>query len=240
MGLSLAILPRYVILRATYKPKYNTIRPVSKTQKLQDLIASRRVVRRDDILKVLETNTWMTAYRYLKKLDYVKSFSHACSYYTLRDIPEFDENGLWFFGEVSFSRWGNLQETLKHLILDSKSGHTHEEVQQLLKTRAHNALLTLVGSTDIAREKSSGVYVYVSPSDGTRNQQTKERRKSTEAGRIPRSLIIDILAQTIHLTVGRVKHIEVAKSLRRRGTKVTNGQVFKVFKKYGLEKKTLD
>lgn len=213
---------------------------MSRMQKLRDFIVSRRVVQRNDILKVLKTTSWMTAYRHLKKLDYLASFTHACSYYTLKEIPDFDEYGLWFFGEVGFSRWGNLQESLKHLILDSKSGQTQVEVQQLLRTRTHNALLTLVGSTDIAREKIGGVYTYVSPSEGTRKQQIKERQEVADTANISRSLVIDILAQTIYLTVGHVNYSEVAKALRRRGTKVTNSQVFTVFKKYGLEKKTLD
>ncbi len=214
--------------------------PMSKTQKLRDLIASRRVVQRDGILKALKTNSWMTAYRHLKKLNYVASFTHACSYYTLKEIPGFDENGLWFFGEVGFSRWGNQQETLKRLILDSKSGQTHEEAQQLLQRRAHNSLLKLVDSAAIAREKIGGVYIYVNPSESTRKQQAKERRKAADAGSIPRSLVVDILAQTIQLTVGSVKYTQVAKALRRRGIKVTNNQVFRVFEQYGLKKKTLD
>ncbi len=194
-------------------------------------------MQRDDILKILKTNVWMTAYRHLKKLDYVASFTHAGSYYTLKEIPEFDENGLCFFGEVGFSRWGNQQETLKHLILDSKSGQTHEEAQQLLRTRAHNALLKLVDSAAIARKKIGSVYIYLSPSENTRKPQIKERRKTVAAGSIPRSLVIDILAQTIQLTVDNIKHTLVAKALRRRGIKVTNNQIFKVFEKYGLKKK---
>jgi hypothetical protein len=36
-------------------------------------------------------------FRDLASLGYLTSFTHAGRYYTLADIPQFDERGLWFY-----------------------------------------------------------------------------------------------------------------------------------------------
>ncbi len=213
---------------------------MDKTEKLKKIFLDRKVVKRDDILKALGTNSWMTAYRQLKKIGYIASFTHTCSYYTLKEIPAFDEYGIWFFGEIGFSKWGNLQHSIKYLIQVSDGGKTHEEIQQQLRTRALNALQKLVETNTVAREKVGGVYTYVSLDPDLGGKQIDKRRKNSNIKSLPRALVIDILVQTIQLTVGVANHTDVAKSLRLRGVKVTSDQVCTVFKKYELEKKTLD
>lgn len=213
---------------------------MDKTDKLRKIFLEQKVLRRSNIFKALGTSSWTTAYRQLKKIGYIASFTHTCSYYTLKEIPTFDDQGIWFFGEVGFSNWGNLQNSIKNLVQVSEKGKTHEEIQQQLRTRAYNALQKLTESNAISREKTGGVYVYFNLDPDVKKIQLDKRRKNNKVKSLPRALVIDILVQTLHLTVGLVNHIDVAKSLRRRGIKVTNEQVCTVFKQYGLEKKTLD
>lgn len=43
--------------------------------------------------EILETNSTMTVYRRLKSLSYLSSYSHRGRFYTLADIPEFNDMG---------------------------------------------------------------------------------------------------------------------------------------------------
>jgi len=62
--------------------------------------ALRRLIRRTSVAdmaalcEVLGTRSRMTVFRRLKEIGYRTSFTHAGRYYTLADIPEFEELGL--------------------------------------------------------------------------------------------------------------------------------------------------
>jgi hypothetical protein len=53
----------------------------------------------------------MTVFRRLREVGYRTSFTHRGQYYTLAERPEFDASGLWFHGDIGFSRSGTLKET---------------------------------------------------------------------------------------------------------------------------------
>ena len=57
-------------------------------------------------------------FRDLSLLGYFSSYSHAGKYYTLTNIPHFDEYGLWHYKDVSFSKNGTLKSTIGFLIAD--------------------------------------------------------------------------------------------------------------------------
>ena len=52
-----------------------------------------------------------TAFRKLKDLAARTSYSHRGGYYTLDELVDFDERGLWSFAGVRFSRIGTLIAT---------------------------------------------------------------------------------------------------------------------------------
>jgi len=56
-----------------------------------------------ELKKVLGTNVNKTVTRKLKELKYIKSYSHAGSYYSLLELAQFNKQGLWFIGSVRFS-----------------------------------------------------------------------------------------------------------------------------------------
>jgi len=60
-----------------------------------------------ELKESLGTSATMTVFRKLKALGYRTSYSHRGKYYTLADIPRFDEQGLWSYRAVWFSRDGN-------------------------------------------------------------------------------------------------------------------------------------
>ena len=73
----------------------------------------------------------MTAWRVLHGHGYLSSYNFNAKYYTLAEIPKFDEHGLWAYRKIRFSRHGALPNTLRQLASESSSGMTAEELERL-------------------------------------------------------------------------------------------------------------
>src|SRR5680860_399825 len=93
-----------------------------------------------DIYAVLGTKSRMSVFRRLRELDYLSSFSHVGCYYTLPGVAHFDSQGLWFYNAVGFSRFGNLKQTVIHLVDQSVAGKTHEELEKQLRPVSYTHL----------------------------------------------------------------------------------------------------
>jgi hypothetical protein len=61
-----------------------------------------------ELKRALGAEVDVTVFRKLKQLAYRTSYSHRGSYYTLDKTAHFDQNGLWSFQSVWFSRQGTL------------------------------------------------------------------------------------------------------------------------------------
>jgi hypothetical protein len=92
---------------------------------LKDLFIKEKVLNVRQVMNAVGATTRMTAYKYMKPLQYLTSYTHAGKYYTLKSIPEFDKDGLWHFGDIGFSKYGTLMETISHLVNNSISGKTN-------------------------------------------------------------------------------------------------------------------
>ena len=119
--------------------------------------ALRKLIRRMSVVDIavlceeLGTRSRMTVFRRLKEIGYRTSFTHAGRFYTLEDLPAFDELGLWFHKEAGFSREGTLKATLVAHVERAPDGRTHAELQHVLSVRVHNPLLDLLREGRIAR-----------------------------------------------------------------------------------------
>ena len=63
-----------------------------------------------------------TVFRKLKGLGHVTSFSHRGRYYTLSELAQFDDRGLWWFRGVGFSKYGTLLSTIEAFVNGSEAG----------------------------------------------------------------------------------------------------------------------
>ena len=146
----------------------------------EDLV---RVLRRmqiatmPDLKKALCTEVDVTVFRKLKQIAYRTSYSHRGSYYTLDENARFDENGLWSFHSVWFSRQGTLLDTAEASVQKSSSGYFAEELDHLLHVGTKEPLLRLVQQQRIAREPVSGLYLYCSVDPDLRQRQLLARRR---------------------------------------------------------------
>jgi hypothetical protein len=124
-----------------------------------------------ELKRALGSSATMTVFRKLKALGYRTSYSHRGRYYTLLNIPRFDERGLWTWRSVWFSRDGNLLATAQRFVEESEAGLSAVELHALLNVEVKEPLLELYRREGIAREEIGGVYVYFSLDPGVRRAQ---------------------------------------------------------------------
>lgn len=193
-----------------------------------------------DLYQLLNTTSRMTVFRRLQDVQYLTSYTHAGSFYTLKNIPNFDSSNLWYFKGVGFSKHGNLKETVFHLIDQSKSGCTHDELEKKLHIRVQNTLLDLVNSNRVSRTKINREYIYSSilPSK-SKNQLLTRNNYSQELKDLGLSdgIIIEILATIIRINHGEdIKSSSIVSELISRGIHVGIEQVNAVLIKFNLKK----
>ena len=211
-------------------------------QALLRLFQRQRIADLRDLFATLKTRSRMTIFRRLSAVGYLSSYSHAGRYYTLSDVPEFDQDGLWQYAGVCFSRAGTLKETVARLVESSAAGLFHRELQLRLQVRVHNTLADLVEEQRIARERLQGASLYVSV-DGERAVVQVRRRLqidevATKAEDLAPALVIEVLVEVIHGAIVRLDARQVAARLTARGVTVTAAQVEEVFRRHGVVKKT--
>ena len=194
----------------------------------------------DDLRRELGASE-RTVFRVLVRVGYLSSFNQAGRYYTLREIPVFDDEGLWFHGDAGFSAVGTLRSTLVRMVRQAAEGRTHEELAARVRLRVHDTLRTLVRAGLVGRELVEALYLYVDPNPEAAAAQVRRRREMLAAGAaVPAPLdlarIIEVLLAVIRAPADSAR--EIARTLRIRGLPLADGQVERVFEHYELGKKT--
>jgi hypothetical protein len=148
---------------------------------LEGLLKGNKIATLPEMKAALKTNSTMTIFRKLKDLEYISSYSHRGKYYSLFDIADFDDFGLWSHQSVWFSKYGNLVETVKDFIDNSSAGYSAKEMESILHVEVKQALLNLYKKNRIDRERIEKVYVYFSNTP-KRSKSQRLNRKDQVAG----------------------------------------------------------
>lgn len=208
---------------------------------LIDLLKTKRVATFADLQAVLGCASRATTFRYLKRVNYLRSYNHNGRYYTSRDAARFDRRGLYSLGDVHFSRDGTLGETLKRLVQESQAGWTQRELQELLRVRVQVLLLEAVRHDTIRREQVAGFYLYLHKDQAIGEGQLQRRlaqiaaRWQRDGARIDVSdeVIIQVLLTLIRHPGSRPA--DVVRSLRGHSPPIVLEQVVAIFTRYDLE-----
>lgn len=142
---------------------------------LEHFIKANVVVTMPQIKNVMGTGVYKTAWRKLKQLNYLPSYSHRSSFYTLRRLAKFNRRGLWTYNDVHFSKHGTLMSTLAHFVGKSKDGFFADELEQLLSVGVRVPLSRLIERGSISRKKISNLYLYCSTDSNISKQQILAR-----------------------------------------------------------------
>ena len=206
---------------------------------LQKLVRRVPVVTLETLFRTLGTRSRMTAFRRLRQTGYLSSFTHGGSYYTLNDIPKFDEQGLWFHRDIGFSRAGTLKQTVAVQVEQTPEGRTHGELQHLLRVRVHNTLLDLLRQGRIGRERLRRVYLYVSADPQRAAEQLTERRELAavfaEVFRVATDEeVVEVLVEALRAAPGIPEPDIVAGRLVARGIRLEPHHIEQVYEEHGL------
>lgn len=208
-------------------------------EKMVRLFKRRKTVDMGALREALGGYSRRSVFRYLDRIGYLSSFTHAGRYYTLESIASFDEQGLWFYQGVGFSRFGTLKETTATQVEKTPEGRTHEELHNLLRVRVHNTLLGLVRDGRIDRERFDDVYLYVSTNPDRAKEQIDKRRELLalidKVTRVPsEEEVVEVLVEALRAAPEIPTAQEVARRLMARGVRLEPHHVLQIFEAHYL------
>lgn len=140
------------------------------------LLRRQKIASLPELMAALGTDSRRTAFRKLREALCRSSYSHCGRYYTLDEIAEFDERGLWSHREVWFSVCGTLLETTVAFVEGSVQGYFVDELDNALHVSTKDALRKLVRAARLSREEVSGRFLYCAADPVRRRQQLLARR----------------------------------------------------------------
>jgi len=180
-----------------------------------------------------------TIQRRLKKWGTYTSYNRNCRYYTLSDIPKFNQYGLWRFRDILFSKHGNLKETFIYIVNHSKAGMSAFEMSEIMGLPSYSFLSHFKNDPNIQREKHKGLYIYFSKDLNEFERQKHEREKLFQA-KVELELPSD--GDAIVILVELIKHQnddvdQLTRRVRRRGVKISTEKVRNLLSYHGILKK---
>lgn len=147
-----------------------------------------------ELQRALGTKARRTVFRKLAGLPYRSSYSHRGRYYTLDELTDFDELGLWSFDDVWFSACGTLLSTAEAIVTTADAGYTVDELDNVLHVGTKDALRRLAAEERLHRQRLDGQLTYFAPDAGRQRQQWQVRRLSAslpgEAGPLPEAQLL--------------------------------------------------
>lgn len=208
-------------------------------QKAIQTFVRKKVLTIDELVNLLQCAA-ITARRRLKQWSAFTSINHNGRYYTLPQIPVFDENGLWRYQSVLFSNHGNLRQTIIELIRRSTAGMSAAELAPVVDLAPSSYLFTQISKTaGIRREKHQGRFVYFADTIERYRQQKQTRTKWLADTYQPTD------AEAVVILVEFIKHpgidmAQLSRKVKKRGKQVAPAVIEHFLNSHDLLKKTPD
>jgi transposase len=118
--------------------------------------------------------------RLLKQIGYFRSYTHNGKWYTLRDSPEFNRDGLWWHHkDIGFSKHGSLIATIGYLVARSATGLSARELGQKLQHPCHAVLTNLHKAQVLDRVKIDGEFRYLATEEQINRRQREQAAVAT-------------------------------------------------------------
>ncbi len=232
--------PLYIVTECIYTAMVDA--DASKAA-LRNLFRRTPIVRIGSLFRALKTTSRMSVFRRLRLLDYLTSYTHTARYYTLREIPQFDDLGLWHYGNVGFCRSGTLTAALVELVEKSEAGQTQREAQELLRTRVRTELLEHVRAGRLERkmlDDERWLYFSVDAARAARQwarRQAQRKQAVVVLGPLTAAMTIEVLVAVLQDSRVLATPEQVVRRLHHQGMRVPLEHVQWVFERYELGKK---
>jgi len=198
-----------------------------------------KIITIDQLVELL-TCSVITARRRLKKWQTYTSINQNGRYYTLPQIPVFDENGLWRYRTVIFSKYGNLTQTIIALIQTSSKGLSAIQIADFLDLPPNSSFISRIKNVlGVKREKHRGRFVYFSDQPEIYNRQKDRWFERKDTVGFPTD------AQAIIILVHLIKHPSVGidqltKQVSKKDKLIDSDSVRRFLQFHGLLKKIAD
>ena len=173
-----------------------------------------------------------TTHSRLKQWNALTSYNKNGRYYTLPQIADFNEHGIWSYQGINFSRHGNLRRTFIYLVTSSHKALNSTEIGHILQMPPHSFLSHFSNIKGINRRKLDGRYFWYI--------RELQYQNAANPSKIVFTSINDTLG--IQILVLCIKHpdldnIGIVKSLEQQGVIVGEEQIAFFFSSHGIEKK---
>jgi len=195
-----------------------------------------KVLTIEQLVGLLESSV-ITARRQLKKWKAYTSFNMNGRYYTLPGIPRFDENGIWKYQRILFSKYGTLRQTICQFIGRSETGLSARQIAQVVEVASNSSVFSHLQSiSGIRRERHQGRFVYFSDE---RYQEQKAALCQAQPARLPSD------AEAVMILVQYIKHPqssieELAERVSGQGRSIERNAIHRFLKHHDLLKKIPD
>jgi hypothetical protein len=207
----------------------------SRINKTQKIFRRRKVLMVSDLASLMQCSL-ITVRRKLKQWDTYTSYNQNGRYYVLPDVPQFDSNGLWCYCDICFSQYGNLTQTVIHLVKNSSAGLAASEIGELLHIKPRSFLSLFRDHRDLRREKHQGCFVYFSSDPTMYERQINQRLTMIRNAKLPSDIeAIAILVETVKTPDLEIE--ELCTLLKNKKYDITPEAVRNLFAYYGLSVK---
>ena len=209
-----------------------------------DLTAVIRSFKKQKVVTIDQLASWLscsvvTARRRLKAWRAYTSYNRNGRYYTLPEIVQFNDIGLWRHEGAFFSKHGNLKQTLVYLVTHSEQGLSGAELGEILGLQPRSFLSHFRDHPAIYRENRMGRWIWFAADSGIRKQQ-KQARLTEESVRESHMLsdmeAVMILVDLIDHPQSDVK--QIARRLKSKQLDIDTAAIRQLLDHHGLLKKT--
>lgn len=204
------------------------------------VLKEKKIVKIQQLSDLLECSR-RTVQRRLKEWHTYNSYNKYGKYFTLPNIPKFDKYGLWKYKGVFFSRYGNLENTITHLVKNSEMGLEASAIGKLLELLPRSFMSHFQKVPGLIREKQENIFVYFSDEKDVYQRQKNKREEAAK----DKELQLPPDADAISILVDRIKNPksgieDCARRLRRKGMSINPSAIYNLLDYHGIKKKTPD
>jgi len=167
-----------------------------KSDTLKEMFEKSKVLTLNQVSKTCDCSI-RTVQRQFAELAVLRSYNKNSRYYTLPDIPEFNIHGIWWYRDIFFSKYGDLRQTVKQVILASEDGLSGNEIGGIVNLLPRSFMHHFREMDCVFREKHGGVYVYFSNDSIIYKRQKFKRVLERDVKKISDAIAIKILVEYI-------------------------------------------
>ncbi len=140
------------------------------TERLEKLFHRRKCWMLAELAQTLDY-AFITVRRFLKQIGYFRSYTQNGKWYTLRNSPQFNREGIWHHRGIGFSKHGSLTATISYFVGNSPAGLSASELAKKLEHPCHPILSNLLKGGAVDRVKVQGEFRYLSTAEPINRQQ---------------------------------------------------------------------